>query len=56
VKCICIIPARGGSKRVENKNLCVVDGKTLIQHAIDLAFESSIFDNVIVNSEDERIL
>lgn len=38
-----MIPARLGSKRVPNKSLRLVNGKPLIEYAIDLALESSAF-------------
>jgi len=43
-----IIPARGGSKRIQSKNMKVLDGLTLIQHAGHCAFR------VEVEFEDER--
>lgn len=53
---LAIIPARGGSKGVPRKNLRLLAGKPLIQHAIDCALESECFDLVVVSSEDEEIL
>ncbi len=53
---ICIIPARGGSKRVKRKNIMDIAGKPLIAYSIEKALESKLFDAVYVNSEDEEIL
>ncbi len=50
-----VIPARGGSKRVELKNLKIFNGKPLIAWAIESARESGVFDRVIVSTDDERI-
>lgn len=50
-----IIPARGGSSRVPDKNLRVVGTKPLIGHAVTAATESKKLDKVIVSSDDERI-
>lgn len=55
-KCICIIPARGGSKRVKNKNIKECNGKPLLYHTIIKARESGIFSSIIVNSENDEIL
>ena len=55
-KSICIIPARGGSKRFPKKNLAKIGGKTLVRGAIDLALESNIFDTVLLSSDDSNIL
>lgn len=55
-KPICIIPARGGSKRFPRKNLSLLAGKPLLAYAIEAALESHVFDTVCVSSEDEEIL
>lgn len=46
-----MIPARLGSKRIPKKNLRYLNGKPLIQYAIDLAKESNCFEEIWVNSE-----
>ena len=53
--CICIIPARGGSKRIPRKNIVDFWGKPLIAHSIENALNSGIFDEVIVSTDDEEI-
>lgn len=45
MKSICIIPARGGSKRIPRKN--IVDFLGLISYAIDTAKETEMFDKII---------
>lgn len=55
-KPICIIPARAGSKRIENKNKLRLSGKTLVEHAIKVALGSNLFQLIIVTSDDEQIL
>jgi len=42
-KPICIIPARGNSKRIKNKNIKLFFGKPLIGHAIKLAKKNKNF-------------
>ena len=53
---LCIIPARGGSKRLPRKNIALLSGKPLLAYAIEAALESGVFDQVCVSSEDEEIL
>ncbi len=55
MKNICIIPARGGSKRVPKKNIKLFCGKPLIAYSIETAIESKLFDKVVVSTDDEEI-
>ena len=55
-KPLCIIPARGGSKRFPRKNIALLAGKSLLSYAIESALESKIFSEVCVSSDDEEIL
>ncbi len=52
---ICVIPARGGSKRIPRKNLSVFAGKPMIAHSIDAAMASNCFDDVLVSTDDKEI-
>lgn len=52
---LCLIPARGGSKRLARKNVAPLCGKPLIAYSIEAALESGVFDKVIVSTEDEEI-
>ncbi|TQR33828.1 pseudaminic acid cytidylyltransferase [Campylobacter sp. MIT 99-7217] len=56
MKTLCIIPARGGSKRIKNKNIIDFCGKPLIAYSIENALNANIFDDVIVSSDDEAII
>ena len=47
--------ARGGSKRVINKNIRLLAGKPLIVHAINLAKSIKSIDKVFVSTEDKEI-
>ena len=53
---ICVIPARGGSKGIPDKNIREFLGKPLICHSIDSALESNLFKYVLVSSDSEKIL
>ena len=52
---ICIIPARGGSKRIPKKNIKNFLGKPIISYPIKLALESNLFDKVIVSTDSKEI-
>ena len=52
---ICIIPARGGSKRIPGKNIKEFCGKPMIAWSIQSAKNSSVFDRVIVSTDSEEI-
>lgn len=50
-----VIPARGGSKRVPEKNIRELGGKPLIAHSIEQADEAAEIDRSIVSTEDQTI-
>ena len=52
---ICIIPARGGSKRIPKKNIKLFNGKPIIAYSIETAISSQCFDDVIVSTDSEDI-
>jgi N-acylneuraminate cytidylyltransferase len=51
----CIIPARGGSKGVPDKNLQPVGGRALVTRAIEAARGADEISVVIVSTDDDRI-
>lgn len=55
MKNICIIPARGGSKRIPRKNIKDFLGKPIIAYSIEAALQSGLFDEVMVSTDDEEI-
>ena len=55
MNCVAIIPARGGSVRVPQKNIKSLKGEPLIVHTIQQALESKICDKVIVSTDDDTI-
>ena len=54
-KIVAMIPARMGSKRIPKKNIRLLNGKPLIQYAIDAVKEADCFDEIWVNSDGEII-
>ena len=52
---VAVIPARGGSKRIPHKNIKLFSGKPMISFAIEAAFSSNLFDEVIVSTDDGEI-
>ena len=54
-KIIAIIPARGGSKRIKNKNLVNFFGKPIINYSLELAINSKIFDKIFVSTDSKII-
>ena len=55
MKNIAIIPARGGSKRIPNKNITPFMGKPMIQWTIEAALKSEIFEDVLVSTDSPKI-
>jgi pseudaminic acid cytidylyltransferase len=55
-KSIAVIPARGGSRRLERKNVLPFMGKPMVAHTILAARDSGLFDRVLVSSDDSGIL
>lgn len=52
---IAIIPARGGSKRLPDKNMRILAGKPLIGWTIESAIESGVFSRVVVSTDSWEI-
>lgn len=54
-KSLAVIPARGGSKRIPQKNIRPFLGKPIIAYSIEIALQSALFEEVMVSTEDEEI-
>lgn len=52
---LCIIPARGGSKRIPRKNIKLFLGKPIIAYSIEEALASGLFDEIMVSTDDVEI-
>lgn len=55
-KLVCIIPARGGSKGIKDKNLQEIRGESLLSIAIKTYRESKYVEDVYVSSDSKEIL
>ena len=53
---LAIIPARGGSKRLKNKNILNLAGKPTIAYSIEVALKSKYINSVVVTSDSDEIL
>lgn len=52
---LALIPARGGSKGIKNKNIVDLCGKPLIAYTIEAAKKSAYIDEIIVSTDSEEI-
>jgi pseudaminic acid cytidylyltransferase len=52
---VAVIPARGGSKRIPRKNIKIFNDKPMIAWSIEAAKASSLFDHIIVSTDDMEI-
>lgn len=54
-KNIALITARGGSKRIKNKNLLNFFGKPIIAYSILAAKRTNVFDSIYVSTDSKKI-
>lgn len=52
---LCVIPARGGSKRIPKKNIRNFCGKPIIAWSIETVIRAGCFDKIIVSTDDNEI-
>ena len=52
---VAIIPAKEDSRRFTNKNMSMINGKSLIEHAVDYAKSSKMISEIIVTTDSEKI-
>ena len=52
---LAIIPARGGSKAIKNKNIINLDGKPLIYYTIIEAQKSKLINRLVLNTDNKKI-
>ena len=53
---LCVIPARGGSKRLPGKNMRPFFGYAVIHYAIQTARLAKVFDRIMVSSDNDYTL
>lgn len=56
MKCIAIIPARGGSKGIKNKNIISFCNEPLVSYTVRQAKKSKLIEDVYVSSDSDEIL
>lgn len=54
-KILALIPARGGSKGIKDKNIIDLCGKPLIAYSIECGLQSKYIDSVVVTTDSEKI-
>lgn len=54
-KLLALIPARGGSKGIKDKNIIQLAGKPLIAYSIEAAKKSKYIDSIVVTTDSEKI-
>ena len=54
-KILAIVPARGGSKGIKNKNLKKIKGKSLLKILFEISSKSKLIDNIVLSSDSEKI-
>ena len=55
MKILGLIPARGGSKGIPNKNIKLINGKPLLCYTAEAALESKKIDKVVLSTDSEKI-
>ena len=53
---LAIIPARGGSVGLKNKNMYPLNGRPLLFYTIQAAKKTKLIDRIIVSSDSNKIL
>ena len=52
---LALIPARGGSKRISQKNIKSFAGKPIIGWTIEKAIKTNLFKKILVSTDDQKI-
>ena len=55
MKILAIIPARGGSKGIPDKNMRKIAGKPLIEYTINAAKSSKLIDKIVLSTDSKKI-
>ena len=54
MKSLAVIPARGGSTRLKDKNIYPLGGKPLIRWTVEAVVESGVFDKIVVSTDSKK--
>jgi len=52
---LAVIPARGGSTRLKDKNIYPINDKPLISYTIEEVLESKCFDKILISTDSDKI-
>lgn len=55
MRSLCILPARGGSKRIPRKNVRLLAGRPLLTWPLEQAQLSGVFSEIMVSTDDTEI-
>jgi len=55
MKTLAVIPARGGSTRLKDKNIYPLKGKPLIRWMVEAVVETKLFEKVLVSTDSDEI-
>lgn len=55
MKSLAVIPARGGSTRLKDKNIYPLGGKPLIRWTVEAVIKSGVFDKVVISTDSDAI-
>lgn len=55
MKSLAVIPARGGSTRLKDKNIYPLGGKPLIRWTTEAVVKSSVFDKILISTDSDDI-
>jgi len=55
-KIIAIIPARGGSRRIKDKNIVSFNGRPMLKKTLDVVKKCKYIDKIIVSTDSKKIL
>ena len=55
MKKLAVIPARGGSTRLKDKNIYLLGGKPLIRWTTEAVVKSGCFDKILISTDSDKI-
>ena len=55
IDCLILIPARGGSKGISEKNMALLGGKPLVEFTIEAAINAKLPGRICLSTDDQKI-